>query len=327
MLRRLHSLMVMDPKIVVLAGGVGGAKFVDGLVRSKSCGNLKVIGNVADDQEFYGLWVSPDIDTITYTLAGIAGPEGWGISGDTFNTLGQLSNLGQDDWMALGDRDLATHIYRTQQRHKGQRPSVIACDITRRLNVSVPILLPTDDPIHTRVRTNEGWLTFQDYFVRKRTVPDPLEISISGLADSRPTPEALAAIEAADLILIAPSNPIVSIGPILAIPGIRQAVNASPALKIAVSPMIGGRSVKGPADRMLVSSGYTADIPGILACYMDCIDGLVIDHADSQYESIVRNAGVSPHVVDILMRDVEDRKRLAGVVLDFARVLKEGGTV
>jgi len=305
-------------QVVVLSGGVGGAKLVDGLARHLKHRNLSVIGNVGDDEEFHGLWVSPDIDTLVYTLAGLAGQAGWGIEADSFNTLRQLRRLGRETWMQLGDTDLAVHIYRTEQRRLGRRPSDIAAEIQRHLGVDVPILLPTDDPLHTRIRTESGWLTFQEYFVREHWGPRVFEVQVDGITRSRPTPEAMRALEHADVILIAPSNPVVSIAPILAVPGIREAVRQSSGLRIVVSPTIAGRSVKGPTDSMLNAIGRTSDAVGIVSCYSDFVDVIVIDQMDRSSIPTLRQSGVIVQVEDILMRDAGDRVRLAASVLDFA---------
>ncbi|MDN3557161.1 2-phospho-L-lactate transferase [Halomonas maura] len=308
-----------QPRITLLAGGVGGAKLAVGLAAVCAPDQLTVIGNVADDQEFHGLWVSPDIDTLTYSLAGLIDREkGWGLANESHRVLDGLARLGRDTWMYLGDQDLATHIYRTELRRQGLRPSAIAQSIAQGLGVTTNLLLPTDDRLQTRVKTEAGWLAFQEYFVREQCRPEVLDIRIDGLAEARPTPEALAAIEQADLLLIAPSNPVVSIGPILDIPGMRRAVERSRARRIAVSPLIGGRTVKGPADRMLVAAGFACSNLGVADGYAGLIDGLVIDAQDDDDATALAERGLAVKTTRTLMRDAADKARLAREVLAFA---------
>ncbi|XKE45149.1 2-phospho-L-lactate transferase [Halomonas organivorans] len=307
------------PRITLLAGGVGGAKLAVGLAAVCPPDQLTVIGNVADDQEFHGLWVSPDIDTLTYSLAGLIDRDkGWGLADESHRVLDGLTRLGRETWMYLGDQDLATHIYRTELRRQGIRPSAIAQSIAQSLGVTLNLLLPTDDRLQTRIKTEAGWLAFQEYFVREQCRPEVLDIRIDGLAEARPTPEALAAIERADLLLIAPSNPVVSIAPILEIPGMRQAVERSRARRLAVSPLIGGRTVKGPADRMLVAAGVACSNLGVADSYARLIDGLVIDAQDAGDAAALAERGLEVRVTRTLMTDTADKARLAREVLAFA---------
>ncbi len=311
-----------QPRITLLAGGVGGAKLAAGLAAICEPGQLSIIGNVADDQEFHGLWVSPDIDTLTYTLAGrIDSDKGWGLANESNRVLDGLKRLGCDSWMYLGDQDLATHIMRSHLRQQGVRPSVITQRIAESFRVQSNIVLPTDDRLQTRVRTPQGWLSFQEYFVREQCQPEILEIQLDGLEHATVTPEALAAIREADLLVIAPSNPIVSIGPILAVPGLGQAFALSNAVKIAVSPLIGGATVKGPADRMLSACGYSCDNVGIADCYTDLIDGLIIDHQDQSETSDLEERGLNVLVTHTLMQHTADKARLARELLQFAQEL------
>lgn len=306
-------------KVCLLAGGVGGAKMAEGLAAHDDVA-LSVIGNVADDESFHGLWVSPDIDTLTYSLAGmIDRSQGWGVADEGHRALQTLNLLGAETWMSLGDRDFGLHIHRTMRRGKGDRPSDIARDVARAFGVAPAILLPTDDVVQTRLRTTDGrWLSFQEYFVRERCAPEIREIAFSGMDMARPTPEALAAITAADLIVIAPSNPLVSIAPILGVPGIGQALRAATAPKIAVSPFIDGRVVKGPADRMMAALGLRADALGVAQRYSGLADRLVIDHADATLGAEIAAAGPAPHCSDILMKTQADKARLAREILDLA---------
>ncbi|MEM9144914.1 MAG: 2-phospho-L-lactate transferase [Pseudomonadota bacterium] len=306
----------MSPQAVTLiAGGVGGAKMAEGFAACPEV-RLSIVGNVADDAEFHGLWVSPDIDTLTYTLAGLINREqGWGMADEGHRALDTLARLGEDTWMFLGDRDFGLHILRTARVHRGERRSVIAADIARALGVGPRILLPTDDVVQTRVRTDRGWLGFQEYFVRERCAPEVRTIAFDGIEMARPTPEALEAIATADLIVIAPSNPLVSVAPILGIPGIRRAVAEAPAPCIAVSPLIAGKVVKGPADRMLASLGHQADALGVARLYADIADRFLIDQADADLAGAIASLGLAPDIRDILMRDAADKARLAGEIL------------
>lgn len=309
----------MTPRITLLAGGVGGAKLAEGLTTICPPERLSIIGNVADDQEFHGLWVSPDIDTLTYSLANLIDrQQGWGLAGESHRVLSGLERLGCDTWMSLGDLDMATHIFRTQLRRQGVRPSAIAQSIAKSLGVNINLLIPTDDPLQTRVRTDQGWLAFQEYFVRERCRPEVREVHFEGAVEARPTPEALAAIETADLLLIAPSNPVVSIAPILAVPGIRRAIETSQAPRVAVSPMIGGCTVKGPADRMLCAMGYSGSNLGVAASYAGLIDGLIIDSADRADLSALEAEGLKVMMTDTLMTCIEEKARLAEETLAFA---------
>jgi len=306
-------------KITLLAGGVGGAKAAEGIALSHYRWNLNIIGNIADDQEFHGLWVSPDIDTLTYSLADLIDRgNGWGLRGDSSRVLNSLQRLGNECWMQLGDMDIATHIYRTQQRRLGRRPSEIASEIAQRLGVDIPITLPTDDRVQTRIETPDGWLSFQEYFVRERCQPEVTAIRFDGAERAQATPEALAAIKDSDLIIFAPSNPLVSIAPILAIPGIREALENSAAYRIAISPLIGGKTVKGPADRMLASTGLSSDLDGIASFYRGLIDALVIDHQDSHWQDSLRQQGLAIAVTNTLMSRQEEKKQLLEETIEFA---------
>ena len=304
-------------KVTLLAGGVGGAKMAEGLAALPDVA-LSVIGNVADDDSFHGLWVSPDIDTLTYSLADVIDrQQGWGVADEGHRALETLKTLGADTWMSLGDRDFGLHIYRTQRRLKGDRPSDITCDVARAFGVSAEILLPTDDQVQTRVRADAGWLSFQEYFVRERCAPDVRELSFDGITQAKPTPEALAAIISADLIVIAPSNPLVSIAPILGIPGIGEAVQSARAPKVAVSPFIAGKVVKGPADRMMAALGERADAVGVAQRYRDVMDALFIDHVDAALAPEIQTIGPTPICSAILMRDLKDKTRMAREIVDF----------
>lgn len=302
--------------IVLLSGGVGGAKLVDGFARLEPPANLAVIANTGDDVEQHGLWVSPDPDIVTYTLAGIVDEsKGWGIAGDTFHALEALARLGEDTWMNLGDRDLATHIHRTRRRREGVRPTEIAEEIARKLGVTTArILLPTDDFLRTAVETDSGAMSFEEYFLKARCEPVPRDIRYDGADTAQAAPEALDALNAAEMVVIAPSNPIASIGPILAVPEIREALKGCPAFRVAVSPIVGGRTLKGPSDRMMRAKGYSVDPVGVASFYEGLIDALVIDEADRKYAAALEEGGLKALVTQTVMRTRDDRVRLAGEI-------------
>ncbi|WP_245759629.1 2-phospho-L-lactate transferase [Poseidonocella sedimentorum] len=301
--------------MTLLAGGVGGAKMAEGFAALADV-ELTVIGNVADDEAFHGLWVSPDIDTVTYTLAGLINrDQGWGVADEAGRALEVLKTLGEDTWMFLGDRDFGLHIHRTARRARGERPSVIARDVARAFGVEAEIVLPTDDRVQTKVETDAGWIGFQDYFVRQQCAPEVKALRYDGIEAARPTPEALAALAGADLIVIAPSNPLVSIRPILGIPGIAEAVKQAAAPVVAVSPLIAGRVVKGPADRMMAALGHRVDAVGIAEIYAGLAGSLVIDEADAALAGGVRAAGPEPVIRPTLMTDLAGKRRLAGEIL------------
>jgi LPPG:FO 2-phospho-L-lactate transferase len=309
-----------DRRVVLLAGGVGGAKLADGLQQFLAPGNLTVVVNTGDDFERHGLLVSPDHDTVMYTLAGIANRvQGWGVEGDTFANSEMLGKLGEETWFRLGDRDLAVHIVRTRQLQEGRRPTEVSGDLQRSLGVRSTILPMSDQPVRTRIRTDEGWLAFQEYFVRRRQEPVVREVCFDGIEVATASPEVLAAFEAADAVVIGPSNPIVSIGPILAIAGIRSAIGAARkrgAPVAAVSGIVGGRALRGPADRMLSSLGHEVTALGVARLYADLVDLFVIDRADSALEPAIEGLGVATKTTETVINDGAARRRLAAVILE-----------
>ncbi|MBJ7537312.1 2-phospho-L-lactate transferase [Marinomonas transparens] len=305
--------------ITLLAGGVGGAKAAEGLAASHYAKGTKIIGNIADDDEFHGLWVSPDIDTLMYSLGDqIDRQQGWGRKNETYQVLKELAALGQDTWMTLGDLDLATHIYRTHLKKQGVSASEITRRLSKRHDVSVPILLPTDDVVQTRVKTPQGWMSFQQYFVREHCQADVVEIEYKGIEEATATSEALEQIANSQLIVIAPSNPIVSIGAILAVPEIQAAIEKSQAYVIAISPLIGGKTVKGPADKMLEAAGKSIDSKGIYQCYSRFLNALVIDGADGQDALWLEDQGLDVLVTPTLMNTTQEKTRLLTQVVEFA---------
>lgn len=305
-----------DIKVLLLSGGVGGAKMAEGFANSRHAESFKIIGNVADDQEFHGLWVSPDIDTLTYTLADeIDKEKGWGLKNESNQVLNNLNKLGAETWMYLGDKDFATHIFRTGLRQQGVRPTEIASRIAGSYGVEVPILLPTDDCIQTQVKTEDGWIAFQDYFVKWSCLPEVIDVRVSGIEQASATRETLAAIAEADVIVIAPSNPVVSINPILSVPGISEALAQSTAFKVAVSPIIAGETVKGPADRMMQALGYRSDVSGVADFYHGVIDALIIDQLDRTF--VPQLAETVKHVLatDTLMVTRANKVRLSETII------------
>jgi len=309
-------------RVVALAGGVGGARLAHGLQQVLAPGELAVVVNTADDVELHGLLVCPDHDTVLYTLAGLADRErGWGLAGETWSALDQLGRLGEETWFALGDRDLALHVVRTARVRAGARLTQVVLELGARLGVPTRILPATDDRIRTRVRTPDGWLDFQDYFVRLRSQPAVLEVAFDGAAEARPTPEVLDALAGTKRIVICPSNPVVSIGPILAIPGMRAAIEAARERGVpvvAVSPIVAGRALRGPADRMLVSLGGEASVVEIARRYAGLADLLLIDEADADLADAVAAAGVRPVVAPAVMTDDAGRAALARAALTAA---------
>jgi LPPG:FO 2-phospho-L-lactate transferase len=310
-------------RVVVLAGGFGGAKMAHGFAMLGDRIDLTVIGNTGDDLELHGLHISPDLDTVMYTLAGLANPDtGWGVRDETWSARQMLERYGEPSWFALGDRDLATHVVRTARLRSGATLTDVTADLARSLGIRARLLPMSDDPVRTKVRTPDGWLDFQDYFVRRRHRDQALELRFEGIEHARPTQAVLDALRTAQLIVLAPSNPFVSIGPILALAGVIAAVASAGAPVVAVSPIVGGAALRGPADRMLRSLGADAGSAGIARHYGQRYPGLVrylvIDESDAADESAVRDAGVEPLIAPTVMRDEAGRRRLAEMILGAA---------
>jgi LPPG:FO 2-phospho-L-lactate transferase len=304
------------PRVTLLAGGVGGAKLAHGFQQVLPPGHMTVVVNVADDFEHIGLHVSPDLDTVMYTLAGLANPEaGWGVAGDTWTALGMLARYGEPDWFRIGDADLATHVQRTRLLRGGASLTDATAQMSAALGVPNRLLPATDQRVRTFLETDAGRLDFQDYFVRRRQEPDVRAVAFEGIEHAFPTTAVLAALEETDLIAVAPSNPLVSIGPILALTGMREAVAASDAPKLAVSPIVAGRALKGPADRMLVSLGHEATARGVARLYAGLVDRFVIDEADAALAPEIEGLGMRVDVLLTVMRSDEDRADLARAIL------------
>jgi len=306
--------------IVALTGGTGGAKLVEGLVGEIDPAELEIICNTGDDAVFHGLYVSPDIDTITYTLAGLSDPaKGWGIKDDTFAALEQLRNLGNDAWFNLGDRDLAMHITRTRLMSEGVKLSAITDRIRRQLGVRSTILPMSDDCVETRLTTTQGEISFQEYFVKERGSREVIAVRFSGAEDSQPAPGVISAIRNAEAIIVCPSNPITSIGPILSVPGIRSALQITAAPIVGISPIVGASAISGPAHKLMRASGFEASATGVAECYRDFLDTLVIGDEDRQRVSGIEQFQIRPVTADIRMPDFAHKRRLAREVLALVR--------
>jgi LPPG:FO 2-phospho-L-lactate transferase len=303
-------------KVVVLSGGVGGARFLKGLLGVVDPGTVSIVGNVADDVEVLGLHVSPDLDSILYTLAGVADEErGWGRAGETWHALATAGELGGEDWFRLGDRDLGLHLVRTQLLREGATLSDVTERLAHAYGLECALLPATDDPLRTFVETPAGTFAFQTWFVARGHRDDVLAVHFAGASEARPVPGVLGALDTADVIVIAPSNPFVSVAPILAVREIREAVKQRRVPCVAVSPLVGGRAVKGPADRMLTTLAGGTTPAHVASCYTGLIDALVIDEADAP---AVLPDGVRQLVTRTLMTDEEAGRRLARAVLDAA---------
>jgi LPPG:FO 2-phospho-L-lactate transferase len=316
-------------RVVALAGGVGGAKLADGL-QAHLGGDLTVIVNTGDDCERHGLLVMPDHDTVLYNLAGIEQADlGWGIEGDTHAVMDELGRYGEPTWFALGDRDLALHVARTARLRAGARLTPVCLELQRSLRIAARILPMADEPVRTEVRTDDGWLEFQEYFVHRRQEPTVHEVRYGGIEASTITPEVSAALGNAEAIVLCPSNPIVSVAPILAVPGLRDAIDAARHRRVpvlAVSPIIGGRALKGPADRMLASMGDEPSALGVARRYVGLADAFALDSVDAELADPIRELGMTPLVTDTIMRDDDGRVRLAGELLAGLGRMTPGAT-
>jgi LPPG:FO 2-phospho-L-lactate transferase len=302
--------------LTVLAGGVGAARFLEGVVQVVPQESVTVISNTGDDEDFFGLRVSPDIDIVIYTLAGAVDAErGWGLAGETYNALEALARFGEPTWFRLGDGDLATLAHRTQMLRDGATLAEATRSIAEAFGLRLRILPVSDDRIRTLVETDAGTLPFQEYFVHRRTEDAVRAVRFDGIDEAAPAPGVLDALLRADVVALAPSNPVVSIGPILAVPGIRDALRETRAKIVAVSPIIGGRTVKGPADRMMASLGMTPTAAGIAAAYAGFLDVLVIDDQDRDLAREVERAGVRCVVAPTIMRGPAEKRALAQTVL------------
>jgi LPPG:FO 2-phospho-L-lactate transferase len=307
--------------IVALAGGVGAARFLDGLARVLAPERLFVIGNTADDAEIHGLHISPDLDTVMYTLAGMADRKrGWGIGGDSFRCLETLQRLGAETWFQLGDCDLAMHLYRTERLREGVPLDRITAEVTAALGVPAAIVPMSNDPVRTRICTPSGELEFQTYFVRRRARDRVAGVRFEGVEQAAPSPGVMDAIASAEAVILCPSNPFISIGPILAVPGIREALRRRRDHIAAISPIVGGRALKGPAAKMMKTMGLRPAASEVARLYADFAGVFILDETDRKQSNQVEALGLRPVVTNTIMRGLRERKALARVVMRELRI-------
>ena len=306
----------MKDVITALAGGVGAARFLTGLVKLVNEEDLSIIVNTGDDIELFGLHVSPDVDIVTYTLAGIVDEaKGWGIKGDTFQCLEALRRLNQEVWFAIGDRDLATHIFRTNLLKGGRKLSEVTAEVARALGLKMAILPMTDDKFETRIVTANGSIHFQEYLVKRGAKDEVLGVEFLGADNAKPAAGVIDAVMNAELVIVCPSNPVVSIGTILAVKGIRDSLKQTGAKKVAISPIVAGAPIKGPADKLLRGLGLEVSAYSVAKLYADFLDTFILDTADSAEKERIEQLGIEVKVANTIMRTLEDKVRLAEVVL------------
>jgi len=304
-------------RVTALAGGTGAAKLLRGLVACVGGANLTVVVNTGDDADIWGLHVCPDLDTVTYALAGrLDVARGWGREGESFRCLEAMADLGGETWFSLGDRDLATHLTRTRLVREGRSLSAITAELARRLGVAARILPMSDDPVRTRLRTADGWLSFQEYFVREKALVEVLDVEYAGAADARLAPGVREAIVSADAVVICPSNPVTSMGPVLAVPGMADALGAAAAPVTAVSPIVAGAAVSGPAAALMRARGLEVSPLGLARAYAPWLSRLVVDDRDRAYAADLTRLGLGVIVTDTLMTSAAREIALARRVLD-----------
>ncbi len=303
-------------RLTAIAGGTGAAKLLRGLAAARPRDALTVIGNTGDDAEIWGLHVSPDLDTVMYALAGrLDTARGWGLTGETFRCLEAMGDLGAQTWFNLGDRDLATHLHRTRALREGLPLSAVTAELCGRLGVAARVLPMSDEPVRTRVRTPDGWLSFQEYFVREKAQVQVLDVEYAGASQARPAPGVLEAICEAEVVVVCPSNPVTSVGPVLAVPGIADALTGARARVVAVSPIVGGAAVSGPAGALMRARGLSVSAVGVAAAYAPWLGTLVIDRSDTGRVAELARLGVEAVLADIVMTDRDREIALARVVL------------
>lgn len=314
--------------VLALSGGVGGAKLALGLSRALAPEDLLVVANTGDDFEHFGLLVCPDIDTVTYTLAGVSNMEtGWGRAGESWNTMTALAALGGETWFRLGDRDLALHLERTRRIAGGETLSGVTADMARRLGIGARIAPMSDQPVRTVVETPDGAFPFQHYFVREQCRPRVTGFRFEGADAARPSPAFAAALErGVSAVVICPSNPFISIDPILAVPGVRQALRDCGAPVVAVSPIVAGRAIKGPTAKMMTELGLDSGAVEVARHYRGLIDGFVLDRSDAESKAVVERLGIAVLVTGTVMHSLDDKTRLAEETLGFARSLAAAET-
>jgi LPPG:FO 2-phospho-L-lactate transferase len=312
----------ISKNVVALAGGVGGAKLAYGLAQIVSPEHLTIIINTGDDFEHLGLYISPDLDTVMYTLAGLANPvTGWGVKDESWSMMAAMARYGGPTWFQLGDRDLATHLLRSQWLRQGYPYTWVTAELCRRLGVRCTILPMSEQPVRTMLLTDKGELAFQTYFVQERCQPLVRAIRFDGIEAAIPGQEVINAIRRADAIIFCPSNPLVSLDPILNLPNLRRILAAMPAPRIAVSPIIKGEALKGPAAKMMTELGLEASAIGVAKHLRDVLTGFVLDHLDETLQDIITNLGLRTLVTSTIMKTNEDRVKLAQEVLEFAGML------
>jgi LPPG:FO 2-phospho-L-lactate transferase len=308
--------------IAVLCGGVGGSRFLRGLAQVVQNDRITAVVNTGDDIVFHGLHVSPDIDIVLYSLAGLIDDEkGWGIKGDTFRCLEAMEKLGMETWFALGDKDLATHIFRTNLLSQGRTLSEVTHELADRLNVRVKVVPMTDQRFETRVKTPSGWMNFQEYLVKRQMRDYILRLGFPGRGKAQPAPGVLRSVSKSDLLILPPSNPFVSIGTILSLPGVRKAAEKRKGPTVAISPIIGGKVVKGPLAKTMRAYGMEVSSLSVAHMYRGLLDGFVLDTRDSRLRDKLKLTGMEVLVTDIMMPDPKSSKRLAGEVLEFSKTL------
>ncbi len=314
----------MNDAVLCLCGGVGGAKLAHGLSRIVAPGDLRIVVNTGDDFQHLGLHISPDLDTVLYTLAGAADPErGWGRAAETWRFMEALTAAGAPAWFQLGDKDLAVHLYRTWALEQGMSLAQATRELGRSFGIEHRLLPMSDDPVRTRVLTDQGELAFQDYFVRLACRPRVKSIAFAGAGRARANPEfAALAAGGADAVILCPSNPFLSLAPILALPNVRSALCAARAPVVAVSPVVGGKALKGPTARIMKELGMAAGNPAIARCYGDFLDGLIIDESDEDERAAVERLGMAVTTANIVMNSLQDRIDLAQLSLRFAASLR-----
>jgi LPPG:FO 2-phospho-L-lactate transferase len=314
-------------RVAVLAGGVGAARFLDGLVAVLDPGDVTAIVNVGDDMEWAGLHIAPDLDTVTYTLAGLVNPDtGWGLAGESRRTLERLTELGGPDWFMIGDLDLATHLYRTHRLQEGHRLSEITADLAAKLGIGARIIPVTDDRLRTVVAVDAGELAFQDYFVRRRASDPVRSLRFDGADAAEPAPDVLKALQDADVIVIAPSNPFLSIEPLLAVQGVRAALRDASAPIAAISPIIGGTAVKGPAADILRSLGHDVSALGVARLYHGLADLFILDQEDAGLvEQVTAETRLRCIAMPTLMTDIRAKRSLAQATVEAALAIAAEG--
>jgi LPPG:FO 2-phospho-L-lactate transferase len=303
--------------ITALAGGVGAARFLTGLTRLVKQEDISVIVNTGDDMDMFGLHISPDIDIVTYTLAGIVDEQkGWGVKDDTFQCLDMLKKLGLDTWFALGDRDIATHIFRTNQLKKGFSLAQVTEQICSGLGLKVKVMPMTNEKFETWIRLEQGLIHFEEYFVKRASQDTILGVEFIGAAQAKPSPQVIESILDAEMVVICPSNPIVSVGTILSVGGIRDALKKTNAKIVGVSPIVAGATIKGPADKMLRALGLEVSAFSVAKLYSDFLDAFVVDVKDSEEAKRIEGLGIDVNVTDTIMKSLDDKVRLAKIVLE-----------